>query len=170
MPQRERKREQGGRWRGRRVCQASATHRSIDNNSGRKSRASGKISNARARARARERVRESATGLKTAALIGATGKAKGGGGVDGGGERRSSEDEWERSRAYTCEGIVEIPWFSSMRARNERENKGKKGANYWSTWRKTKDCAGARRRDGGNDRKADSCGETERTKITTKRG
>lgn len=59
-----------------------------------------------------------------------------------------------------------------MRARNERENKGKKGANYWSTWRKTKDCAGADGAVGGrgNDRKADSCGETERTKITTERG
>lgn len=33
---------------------------------------------------------------------------------------------------------MEIPRFSSMRARNERENKSKKGANYWSTWRKTK--------------------------------
>lgn len=65
---------------------------------------------------------------------------------------------------------MEIPRFSSMRARNERENKGKKGANYWSTWRKTKDAVGATKgRREGNDRKADSCGETERTKITTKR-
>jgi len=57
-----------------------------------------------------------------------------------------------------------------MRARNERENKNKKGANYWSTWRKTKDAVGTvKGRGGENDRKADSCGETERTKITMKR-
>lgn len=56
-----------------------------------------------------------------------------------------------------------------MRARNERENKGKKGANYWSTWRKTKDAVGGDEGKGENDRKADSCGETERTKITMKR-
>lgn len=63
---------------------------------------------------------------------------------------------------------MEIPRFSSMRARNERENKGKKGANYWSTWRKTKDAVGAMKGGGRNDRKADSCGETERMKITMK--
>lgn len=56
---------------------------------------------------------------------------------------------------------MEIPRFSSMRARNERENKGKKGANYWSTWRKTKDAVGGDEGKGENDRKADSCGETE---------
>lgn len=48
-----------------------------------------------------------------------------------------------------CEGIVEIPRFSSMRARNERENKGKKGANYWSTWQKTKDAMYGATREGG---------------------
>jgi len=56
-----------------------------------------------------------------------------------------------------------------MRARNERENKSKKEANYWSTWRKTKDAVEATKGRGENDRKADSCGETERTKITMKR-
>ena len=84
--------------------------------------------------------------------------------------RRSSEDEWEKRRAYIrAREIVEIPRFSSMRARNERENKSKKEANYWSTWRKTKDAVEAMKGRGENDRKADSCGETERTKITMKR-
>ena len=38
----------------------------------------------------------SAIGLETAALIDATGKGER--------RRRSSEDEWEKRRAYTCEG------------------------------------------------------------------
>lgn len=50
--------------------------------------AAGKISSARERG--------SAIGLETAALIDATRK--------GGRKRRSSEDEWKRRRAYTCEG------------------------------------------------------------------
>jgi len=66
-----------------------ATHCSIDNNSGRKSR--GKNLE-----RVQEREERSAIGLETAALIDATGKR--------GRKRRSSEDEWERRRAYMCEG------------------------------------------------------------------
>lgn len=111
----------------RRIAQSTITAKG-------KSRASGKISNAR--------VRERAGGRKE----GIERDRLGDRGFDrrhgetGGRKRRSSEDEWERRRArIRAREIVEIPRFSSMRARNERENKGKKGANYWSTWRKTKD-------------------------------
>lgn len=85
---------------------------------------------------------------------------------EGVGVRKTSGKRGERIRARE---IVEIPRFSSMRARNERENKSKKEANYWSTWRKTKDAVEATKGREKNDRKVDSCGETERTKITMKR-
>lgn len=50
----------------------------------------------KSRTRAQEREGHSAIGLETAALIDATRKR--------GRKNRSSEDEWERRTAYTCEG------------------------------------------------------------------
>lgn len=58
--------------------------------------------------------REDAIGLETAALIGAAGKGRKKASEFG---RRVGKEE----SIYMCEEIVEIPRFSSMRARNERE-------------------------------------------------